>query len=274
MINSILELPDARSFPWRECRDAPAGTITHERFRSEMLGNERDLWIHVPHGFENAVEPGLFVHFDGERCLQVLELPLVLDNLFAAGAIPPVVTAMVGNVDRGNELPCNPEFARMLAEELATLMRSRFGLSADPRKAVLAGQSYGGLASAWIAFQHPDVFGNVLSQSGSFWWKPNPLNDGLEILPGDVPDYAWLTSRFVEAPAEPIRFFQEVGTLELGSFRASTGPNMVECNRHFRDVLKAKGYDVAYREIPGGHDYVWWRGTIADGLIHLLSAKG
>ena len=45
----------------------------------------------------------------------------------------------------------------------------------------------------------------------------------------------------------------------------------VEANGALRDVLRTKGYDVEYAEFNGGHDYVSWRGTIADGLRFLLS---
>jgi enterochelin esterase family protein len=39
------------------------------------------------------------------------------------------------------------------------------------------------------------------------------------------------------------------------------------------DVLRAKGYDVHYTEVAGGHDYIWWRGTLADGLVTLLGRQ-
>ena len=32
----------------------------------------------------------------------------------------------------------------------------------------------------------------------------------------------------------------------------------------------AKGYSVTYREVNSGHEYVSWRGTLADGLITLI----
>jgi enterochelin esterase family protein len=63
----------------------------------------------------------------------------------------------------------------------------------------------------------------------------------------------------------------EVGTLENRASRHGM-PDMVAVNRHMRDVLKAKGYDVTYREYAGGHDYVWWRSGLADGLIALLGS--
>ena len=46
--------------------------------------------------------------------------------------------------------------------------------------------------------------------------------------------------------------------------------NLLASNRHFRDILQAKGYPVHYREFSGGHSTVIWRGTLADGLIALL----
>ena len=45
-------------------------------------------------------------------------------------------------------------------------------------------------------------------------------------------------------------------------------------NRHIRNVLQAKGYDVHYAEFPGGHDYLCWRGTLAEGLLVLIGKEG
>ena len=35
-------------------------------------------------------------------------------------------------------------------------------------------------------------------------------------------------------------------------------------------MLRAKGYEVRFKEFEGGHDYLSWRGTLTDGLIALL----
>ena len=35
-------------------------------------------------------------------------------------------------------------------------------------------------------------------------------------------------------------------------------------------LLRTKGYEVHFQEFVGGHDYLGWRSTLADGLIALL----
>jgi enterochelin esterase family protein len=53
--------------------------------------------------------------------------------------------------------------------------------------------------------------------------------------------------------------------MEVGRFDALLG-----INREMRDVLLLKNYPVTYREFDGGHDYLWWRGSFADGLLSLI----
>jgi enterochelin esterase family protein len=61
--------------------------------------------------------------------------------------------------------------------------------------------------------------------------------------------------------------------MDAGSFEFDsngTGGSILETSRHMRDVLLAKGYEVHYQQFVGGHDYLSWRGTFADGLIDLI----
>ena len=37
-----------------------------------------------------------------------------------------------------------------------------------------------------------------------------------------------------------------------------------------RDVLEAKGYSHRYVEFNGGHEFICWRDTFAEGLMALI----
>jgi hypothetical protein len=61
-----------------------------------------------------------------------------------------------------------------------------------------------------------------------------------------------------------------VGQVERVSGRRGVPP-LLGANRHLRDaLLLARGYALRYVELAGGHDYLKWRGTIADGWMALL----
>ena len=102
-------------------------------------------------------------------------MPAILDNLIAAGKIPPVVAVLVGRLEaeeRESDLSCNRSFSRFVAEELLPWARQGYRVTSDPGGVILAGSSLGGLGAACAALERPDLFGNVLAQSGAFWWKP------------------------------------------------------------------------------------------------------
>lgn len=262
---SVLELPDAPKNPWIEANmKIPQGNVEWHRFESKILENTRDVVVYRPHGFDpNAGEHRCVVMFDGERYVDEVGVPVILDNLIAAGKIPPTTAILISNpsmTTRSNELPCNPKFTRFLAEELMPWGESQ-KVNAPRERTVIAGASYGGLAAVYSGFTHPELFGKVLSQSGSFWWSPGalPQNPG-EVEPG------WLIREIVSAEKQPIEVSLEVGTFEVGG----PGVSLLDANRHLRDVLTAKGYPVQYHEYAGGHGYFYWRSTLAERLIGLL----
>jgi enterochelin esterase family protein len=62
-----------------------------------------------------------------------------------------------------------------------------------------------------------------------------------------------------------VRFY-----LEAGQFETNEGGGILTETRRLRDVLEARGYRVTYSAHPGGHDFIVWRGTFADGLLALI----
>ncbi|MNJ28375.1 Enterochelin esterase [compost metagenome] len=255
---SRLELPDAPAQPWVAERQGVArGTVERQVLGSHLLGNERDVYLYRPAGWiAGAPGQGLLVLFDAHAYTRQVPTPTLLDNLIADGLIPATAALIIANpsdLSRQQELPPNPQFARFMAEELMPWAKAR-GLRADASRTVVAGSSYGGLASAYMGLKHPEWFGNVLSMSGSYWWG----RDGEE--PG------WLTREYVKAPKQPLRFYLQSGLFE--------GPKILDTNRHMRDVLLAKGYAVTQVEYPAGHDYLQWRGSLPCGLIALIGKAG
>ncbi|MGC4108474.1 MAG: alpha/beta hydrolase-fold protein [Thermomicrobiales bacterium] len=270
---SILALPEAPPFVWKGRRDVPHGTIARDQFTSAILGNEREVIVYTHPGYEGADAPAaLFIQFDGDQCLGVLDVANTLDNLHAEGKIGPVVALFVGNVDRGNELPCNADFANFLADELIPWARATYCIAPGPEAVIVSGQSYGGLAAMWAGLTRSDAVGNVLSQSGSFWWLPNPETIwGGDFPIGAAPLVGWLPTQAATWEPRPIRIWMEAGRLEA----TSRGPvvSLLESNRRMRDILIAKGYDVEYGEYAGGHDWFMWAEGLAHGLMHLAPAS-
>ena len=264
---SVVELPDAPPQPWILPQpDAPKGVRIQLTVKSKVLDEERALAVYTPPGYSPKNKPyGLLVVFDGESYgysdHSAIQTPLILDNLLAARRIPPIIAVFVNSQKtRNRDLVCSPQFAEFLAEELVPWVRSKYHVSKKPSDVILAGSSYGGLCAAFCAWKYPKVFGNVLSQSGSFGHSPDPP---CEVVPF-TEETGWLIRKFVTTPGLHARFY-----LQVGKFEAP----MIPDHRRLRDVLEAKGCPVTYSEMSGGHDYITWRSSFAEGLIALVGIR-
>lgn len=283
---SVVELPDAVPQAWIVSKPGtPAGRIEKQTIHSAIQKLERNIFIYTPAGYKSDGPPNaLLVVFDGDDILSdEFRGQTTLDNLIAARKIPPTVVVMVDNIRHRRlvDLVANPEFADFMATELVPWVRAHYNVTRDPARTVVSGQSAGGLAAAYMGLRHPEVFGNVFSQSGAFWWSPEhsggvcaskcPEDGGQRPDPdsGDSrTEGNWMAKQFVTSPKLPVKFFLEAGTFEVD--RDRTGADILESTRTLRDVLQAKGYEVHFQQFVSGHEELSWRGTFADGLITLL----
>jgi len=268
---SAVELPSAERQSWNVIRpNVPTGRVQRDKFRSKLLGNERPIWIYTPHGYAAGKKSyGLLVLTDGGGYVNTARVATVLDNLIAAGLIPPLVAVMVENPNRWRELSCNPTHADFLAQEIVPWARANYHATDRPEQTIIGGTSLGGLQAAFVGLKHAEVFGNVLSQSGDFRWKPEGEKE-----------WEWLNRQFATSARLPLRFSFEAGLLEgtwwwrsLPQRDPSPQPTLLMANRNLRDTLTSKGYSVHYTEFNGNHGMLNWRGTLASHLIALVGIK-
>jgi len=128
-------------------------------------------------------------------------------------------------------------------------------ISDKPSEAVIGGLSLGGLTASYMGLNHSDVFGNILSQSGSYWYQP----EGFENEEG----HCWMSTQYLAADQSPLKFYLNSGVLE-------TKDRIIDTNNNLRDVLISKGHTVDFEEFKSGHDYLCWGETLAHGLISLI----
>jgi enterochelin esterase-like enzyme len=265
---SLLELEDAPDEASFRRTPAARGTLAPQQpFRSTILKGERPMRIYTPPGYSPDGGPyPLLLIFDGVTYVGGFEAIPTLDNLISAGRIRPVIASFLSSPGtRPADLGPNagPAFGDALVRELLPWLRNQYRISTDPRDVVIGGYSAGGAGAARIALAHPAMFGNVLSQSGAF---------------GATLETNALILAYRDAARVPVRFYMDVGLFEPAPFalpahELALSEGLTLGNRHFRDVLIARGYDVTYRETGGPHNNLHFRATLADALLTLLPAK-
>lgn len=257
-VDSYVVMPNAGEEFWvKERNDIHKGIIHEHKFYSENVERARRVIIYTPYGYNEDDKPYKFlVLTDAEEYINVLSARNVIDNLITDKKIEPIVVIFIGSIGmRSKELSCDDTFVEMIVNELLPWIRNNYNISSQAYEAIIGGLSLGGLTASYLGLKHSEVFGNVLSQSGAYWYKPKDY-DGYE------PD-CWISTKFKAIDKLPLKFYLNVGVLEHKE-------GMIGTNNILKDVLIGKGYDVYFEYFNSGHDYLSWGETLANGLISLI----
>lgn len=232
--------------------------ILHEHIiYSNILKEDRKFSVYTPYGYEENCESyGILVLNDGFEYINELNALNVLDNLMESKKISQIITVFIESTkDRTQNLQCSDEFTNFIGIELIPYMKENYNISEDPSKNIIGGYSLGGLTASYAGLRYPDIFGNVLSQSGSYWYKRKEYNDDKSI---------WINHEFNKKEKLSLNFYINVGAIE-------PKVSMKDTNKAFKDNLVRHGYEVKFEEFSSGHDHLYWGETLANGLIYLLN---
>ncbi len=231
------------------------GKVIKHDIQSEILDEKREFSIYLPYSYDKSVKDYNYVLvFDGYNHLDRLLSADALDNLIEAEKIPNTIGIFLkSNSNRAKNFKICDEFAGFLIKELLPMIRGLYNISDNPKDAVISGVSLGGLASVYLGFSNSNVFGNILSQSGSFWYGAD--NDNKSV------DKCWMSDYIESIKEENIKLYMNVGLFE--------GPPMLGPNKNLHETLEELNYDVDFEYFTGGHDHLSWGEYFAKGLISL-----
>src|SRR5262249_7236842 len=107
---------------------SPAGASG--KVEERELGGRR-AWIYTPPGYDAAAKTpyDLLIAFDGAEYVQDIELPRILDALFAERKAPPFVAVMIDNgsgAQRIGDLGNRESFAAFLSGNLLPYVREHW----------------------------------------------------------------------------------------------------------------------------------------------------
>lgn len=170
-----------------------------------------------------------------------------------------------------------PAYWQFISEEVPTLVRDMFSLSAARQDNFVAGLSMGGYGAFKLALSHPDRFAAAASLSGAVDIsevvrpkKQDPLNKewlvemrnvfgDLRKVPGSKHDLFRLAKETARGSVKP-RLYQCCGTEDF----------LIADNRRFRDAVRKLPLDLTYEEGPGIHEWAYWDKMIQNVLAWMF----
>jgi enterochelin esterase family protein len=251
-----LEIPGSGE-PW-EIKSVPHGVVHRHHYRSAIIGEERDVWIYTPPGYDPSAAQKLPVLYllhgfsDAEDTwVTIGRANVILDNLIASGEAKPMIVVMprgYGNRDvisggwtvlrspagRQAEQASTAKFGDSLLKEIIPLVESSYSVESDRNARAIAGISMGGTQALLTGLNAIDRFAWIAAFSSGG-------------MPEDYDHHF---------PTMSEKLNQDLRLLWIG---CGVQDGLIVNNRKFVEWLKAKNIRCTWEETPGRHSFIVWR---------------
>ncbi|MCP4663697.1 MAG: PQQ-binding-like beta-propeller repeat protein [bacterium] len=244
---------------WREPAhlresEAERGRIEKRTWRSEILGDEREVQVYLPPGYDESADryPLLLVQ-NGDEALKSGLMDRTLDNLIGKSVAPLVVAFMPQGhfTELGSRAP---EYAQAIAEELIPLLDSDYRTVARPEARAVVGTSFTGWMSFYLVFERPGLFHKAATQSA--------------IYGNDDPDMLLQTIEKHEMDDQVDLDFYINWTPHEFKDQEGRFPG-----RLLAETLEKQGFKPVTQEVAGGSGWGSWRQTTDRVLEALFPLK-
>ena len=241
--NSVLCMPEYVFPKWilanRNSEITVPDTI---QFKSRLLKNSRTVYIYS-HARAAKNSP-LILFNDGGDYLKYGSASVVLDNLIAAGRIPPVHALFVNPVNRMKEYGFNDAYLTMLFTELLPQITQKRNW--NPASIGLGGVSMGGVTALYALRDFSSQLDFVFSQSGALWIEQENILDTIRQL-------------------KPVKGKFPRVWFDFGSFEG-----MGNVHRKLETLLKEKQVVYGKQMYHEGHNWANWRAHLDSALTFCL----
>ena len=210
---------------------------------------QRRVTVYVPSQYVPGTSAPFFVSQDS---MGANILPTILDNMIAEKRLPVMVAVMLdsGGGDsfgsqRGLEYDTvSGKYAEFIETEVLPKITQNYKVTftKDPKGRMTMGGSSGGAAAFSMAWYHPELYGRVLSYSGTFVDQQSPENP-------ESPNGAWeYHEHFIpQSKRKPLRIWMHVEEFDNRyKDEEATFHNWVLANQRMAAVLKAKKYPYQF----------------------------
>ena len=161
--------------------------------------------------------------------------------------------------------PANPKvkMESFFIEDLVPFIDANYPTIPEAKKRAITGLSMGGHGALYLAFRHPDVFGNAGSMSGGVDIRPFPNNWNLDNVLGRFEEYP---ERWEEATV--INHVKDIKPGQLNIyFDCGVDDFFATVNNNLHQALLDAGIEHDYVSRPGAHTWPYWNNSL---LHHLL----